>query len=259
MKNYDIRLGVCCGPDRLETVRALGYDYAEYALNYVAALSGEEFRAVRDAVPSDFRVEAVNCLLPGGVYLSDELYDPAACREYLERALGRAAELGVKIAVFGSGAARTVPDGADRARAAAQIEAFGHILAEIAVRNGITAVIEPLNRGECNILNSVREAAELARRVNEPGLQVLTDLYHVELEHEPISDLVDAGPMLRHCHIANPDGRTAPSPSDAYDYRPFFDVLRQIGYRGRVSIEGGWNDFEAEARAALAFLRGLAE
>lgn len=257
MSNYNIRLGVCCSPERLEIIRTLGYDYAEFSLAYLESLTEEDFRAVCDAIPADFRVEAVNCLLPREIYLSDERYDPQQCRAYLEKALGRAAELGAKIAVFGSGGSRNIPENADRERAMAQLTAFGHMLAEIAASYGILAVIEPLNRKECNILNSVHEALEFAKQVNEPNLQVLADLYHVSMEKEPISDLTEAGALLRHCHIANPDGRVAPAPSDAYDYRPFFDALREIGYQGRVSVEGGWTNFADEAKTALAYLREL--
>lgn len=259
MSSYHIRLGVCGGPERLETVRALGYDYIEFSLAYIESLEEDAFRAVRAAIPDDFRAEAVNCLLPSGIYLSDERYDRQQCRAYLEKALGRAAELGAEIAVFGSGGSRNIPDGIDRERAMEQLTDFGHVLAETAASNGILAVVEPLNRKECNVLNSVSEAVALAKKVNEPSLQVLADLYHVDMVQEPVSDLVEAGALLRHCHIANPDGRVAPAPSDAYDYRPFFDALRSIGYQGRVSVEGGWNDFEAEAKTALAYLRELSK
>ena len=259
MKPYDIRLGVCCSPDRLETVRALGYDYAEMGLAYIESLSEDEFLAVLGAVPSGFRVEAVNGLLPESIHLSDEQYSPEECRAYLNRAFARAVQLGVRTAVFGSGRSRNIPEGFSRERAEDQLADFGRILGDTAAEYGISAVIEPLNYAECNVLNTVREAAELAHRVGSPNLAVLADLYHVVRVDEPVSDLADAGPLLRHCHIANPDGRTAPSPDDSFDYRPFFDTLRAIGYHGGVSIEGGWKDFVPEAKTALGFLRELAE
>ena len=254
MSRSSIRFGVCCGPEHWDTLRRLGYDYAEFGLAALSAMDGAAFHTALCALPADFRVEAVNGLLPGHIRLCDEQFDPQQCRDYLDAAFERAAALGVRIAVFGSGGSRQYVEGYDRAAADEQLLEFGRILGDRAAAFGMTAVVEPLRAAECNNLNTVAEAAAYARGVGSPHLCVLADLFHMAEGREPMRNIVEAGPLLRHCHIANPDGRRAPAPGDRYDYAPFFEVLHAIGYNGRVSVEGHLVDFEAEAAHALAVL-----
>ncbi len=255
MSHGAIRFGVCCGPEHWETLCRLGYEYAEFGLAALAAMDGAAYRAAQRTLPAGFRVEAVNGLLPGHIRLCDAQFDPQQCREYLDAALERAAALGVQIAVFGSGGSRRYVEGYDRAAADEQLLEFGRILGERAGSFGITAVVEPLRAAECNNLNTVAEAVSYAHKVNSPHLCVLADLFHMAEGGEPMRNIVEAGPLLRHCHIANPEGRSAPAQGDRYDYAPFFDALHAIGYAGRVSIEGRLDDFEAEAAHALTVLR----
>ena len=64
--------------------------------------------------------------------------------------------------------------------------------------------------------------------------------------------------MLRHCHIARLDGRRWPRHNDGENYSAFFAALADIGYDGRLSVEGKTEDLESDAPAALALLRDSA-
>jgi hypothetical protein len=84
--------------------------------------------------------------------------------------LGRAAELLAyaqsKIVVFGSGRARNVPVGFDRNRAEAQFIDSLHWSAEALQGSDTILVIEPLNRKESNLVNSIGEGVRFAKAVN---------------------------------------------------------------------------------------------
>ena len=56
-------------------------------------------------------------------------------------------------------------DGFDRAQAWDQLVTFGRMLGSLARRHNVTIVVEPLNRDECNVLNTVGESAGLATAV----------------------------------------------------------------------------------------------
>jgi sugar phosphate isomerase/epimerase len=116
--------------------------------------------------------------------------------------------------------------------------------------------IEPLNRGECNIITSYGEGVALARAVNRPNIQVLADIYHLEVESEPVSVIRAGADRLAHVHLAD-SGRLYPG-SGTYPLREMFATLHELGYAGRASVECRWgDDFATEARRAAEFLRTL--
>lgn len=250
-----IRLGVCCSKEQLPLARQLGYDYGELGLAWLEGISEEEFYSIPPLLSEDFRVEAVNGLLPGSrLMLSDQSYDPRALGAYLDKALGRAEQLGVKVAVFGSGAARSFTPGYPQEKALEQILEFARLLAQKAEAHGIRGVMEPLNHLECSNFHTLREGCAFARQVDRPGFGVLADFYHMAVEQEPLSHVEEAAGLLWHCHISSP-GRRALSQEDRGFCRNIAAALKAAGYRGRVSLEAGIADFPAEAGESLRLMR----
>jgi hydroxypyruvate isomerase len=68
---------------------------------------------------------------------------------------------------------------------------------------------------------------------------------------------IGAASEVRHVHIANPVGRVMPLSRDEYDYAPFFESLRRIRYRGRISIDARAVGFAGQSPKSIAFLRAL--
>lgn len=255
-----IRFGVCTSFDHVQELAQAGYDYIELGFAGTGTLKEEDFRKVRDVIlGSPIRAEAYNGMLPGDFRLTGEDADLNPVKEFCKTAFARAAELGGKVVVFGSGKSRNVPDQFPREKAYDQLAEFLHMAAEIAAPYGIRLVIEPLNRKESNILNSVSEAVDLCKIVNDEYVGVLSDLYHVGQEKEDTSGMLRAGDKLWHCHIAEPANRTSPVDGDGGEtwYRLFFDALHKINYDGRLSIEGRINDFSSDIIKSLAFLKNL--
>lgn len=250
-----MRFGCCQPIQRAAAVAAAGFEYLECP---VVSLRPEGSRAHFEAVirpafvQSPLPVETFNVLLPGDIALTGPEVDTGRIGRYLAEAFARIAEVGGELVVFGSGAARSVPEGFDRHRARDQILAFLHTARDLAVPSGLTLVIEPLRVVETNICNTVTEALDLARAVGEP-VAALADFYHMREQDEPLEHLVAAGDLLRHIHVAD-TGRKAPGTGD-YPYADFARLLRQAGYDGRVSVECGWGDFDDEAPRARRFLQ----
>lgn len=239
-----MKIGCTVGYKDIEKIKECakaGFDYVEVALNGLAACSDEELEAFVGALrENDIPCEAANCLFPGSIKLCDESFDESAIEEYLEKALARAKAVGVDTVVFGSGASRKIPEGFSREKAVSQLEVVCRkYLDPIAAKNGITIVIEPLNKGETNIFNSVEETMVFVERLSLGNVKCLADTYHMDVEAEPYSNVRLAGDALRHTHIANPDGRVMPLEGDKNDYKPFMSYLREIGYNGRLSVEAG--------------------
>jgi sugar phosphate isomerase/epimerase len=214
------------------------------------AVALEETRAAGLPCP------VLNVFVPGDLKITGENADPAALKQYVTTAFERAQEAGVRVIVFGSGAARRIPDGFDRDRAHGQIVEFLRMLAPIAARHGVTVAIEPLCRRECNVLNTVRECGEMVREVNHPAVRLLVDSYHLLIDRDSIEDIVRYGDLLAHVHVATVPNRFAPGLEEC-DLQPFFDALAKAGYTGRVSIEGRIPDPPNDLPKALSVMKEL--
>ena len=239
-------------------VAAAGYDYWEPPVAAVAPGQDEQvFAAARRRFQElPLRPEAWNCLLPGDLKITGPDVDAAGVDRYLKAAFDRIAELGGRVVVFGSGRARAVPDGFDRTQAEKQIASFLRRAGDAAAARDLIMAIEPLNRRECNIINSVAEGLAMAQRVDHERVRLLADSYHMFQDDEPLSNLAEAGGALVHIHIADRP-RNAPA-EGAEELGPFFSALRAVGYDGRISIECRWgDDFERELRRAREFLLRL--
>jgi sugar phosphate isomerase/epimerase len=261
-----VRLGVCgclispadpLGVEIVEQLATLGYDYLELSLRDLAVLPETAFtslvtRLQRAGVPC----EACNNFFPAEIRLTGPAADLPAAVTYARKALARAARLGVTVVVFGSSGARNVPAGFPLDEAWAQLRALLVALGPVAEEHGLTIVIEHLNRGESNILNSIAEGWRLAQEVAHPRIRVLADAYHVRQENEDPAIMAQVTPPIAHVHVAQRAERVFPDGTDA-ELAAFFRQLRATGYAQRVSIEGYTKDFSADAARALRVCREL--
>lgn len=241
--------------DALRVVEAAGCDFVEFGVGVVTPEEPDSVFERLQAVlkGSVLAAEAFSSYVPPDIRLVGPARDGRRIERYVSVSARRVAALGGKIIGFGSGAARSVPEGVSRETAEAHLIEFLHLAADHAAAHGIRIAIEPMNRSESNILNSVAESAALAERVQRPEVGVLVDFYHLEVEQEPIRHIAQAGRQVIHVHVAD-TGRLYPG-SGHYPYPAFWQAVRDAGYDGRVTIECNWRDFAAEAAPAMRFLR----
>jgi sugar phosphate isomerase/epimerase len=266
-ERLDVRFGVAAfgAVDPLKdvaTVAACGYDYVEPALSKAVTLSPEALAAARrDVKAAGIGVETMNWFLPGtDIKLTGPAVDREQIRAYLEKSLALAESFGAKVIVFGSPGARTVPDGFPRERAWAQLADFLRLAGRVIETRGYGMVIgiEALRKPETNIVNTVAEALRLAREVNDPRVRLNVDFYHLAFENEDPDVVLQAGPLIAHVQISDPAQRGFPRDDTGEPrYRRFFDNLRQIGYRGRISVEAESKDLRGDCGPALQFLKRM--
>lgn len=247
----------------IDALAASGFDYVEPGLALTLALAPDALASARAKVAATgLRAETMNWFMPGSdIKLTGPEADAAKIRAYVEKALELAESFGVKVIVFGSPGARTVPDGFPRDKAWAQLKEFLKTCGDvIQSRNyGMVIGIEALRKPESNIINSVAEALKLAREVNHPKIRLIVDFYHLAFENEDPAVILEARDMIVHLQIADPRERTFPV-DDAGEprYGMFFANLNKIGYQGRISIEANSKDVDRDAKASIAFLKRMA-
>lgn len=244
------------GLERLEEARRAGFDYVELPLAELTALETTQFLNIVERMRrSGPPCEACNNFFPRDIRLTGPGAERAAALDYARNALGRAAALGAKTVVFGSGPAKTVPEGFPIEEGWRQVAELLRELAPLAEEHGMIIAIEPLRRVECNLVNTYREGCALAEAVDRPQVRVLVDYYHLCQENEPEAHVRAQGRWLSHVHLARPEGRGYPGTNDGHDYGAFFAALEGAGYDGRISCEAYSQRFEQDARDALALLR----
>lgn len=254
-----MRFGVCTAPDNLLILERAGYDYIELSVAGHLKPEQPEAEVMPGLIPliddSRLKAETYNVLLPGDIKVVGDSIDVQRQTDYLHVAFRRAASIGGKVLVFGSAGSRSIPDGCAPLTARRQVEEFLALAGGIAEANGLCIAIEPLNTRECNHINSVSEAFEIAEAVGLPTVGVLADLYHITAEGQSLEETARAASRLLHVHVAGASDRRAPNTDDVPFLIPFFRILKSIGYAGRVSVEGNWTDLESQASETLDTLR----
>jgi len=255
-----IPIGICVSPERVPQI-APGYDFIELAASSTLVPLEDDgaFAKIKPELAAlQPPIRAFNVFIAPQLKLVGPDVNWQQVSLYVRRALRRASDLGGEVIVFGSGGARMVPAGFSRADAWKQLVHFLELCSNEAAEYGIQIAIEPLNRGETNIINTYREAVALARDVGRDEIRVLADIYHFMVENEPLEDIAAEPDWLAHVHLAD-TGRKYPG-SGMYPLERLFAILHDIEYAGRVSVECGWgDDFSDESARALHFLRSLAE
>jgi sugar phosphate isomerase/epimerase len=251
------RIGVSTSISNNGILASAGYSFVEENVrNFLIPLDAESLFEEKLALirQSKLPVEACNVFLPGNLKCTG----PATLHEdilaYSETAFRRAKMAGVKTIVFGSGGARAIPEGFPKKEAKKQFISLCGKIAPIAKKYEVVISVEPLNRKECNFINSVAEGAEIVEAVDHKNIRLLADIYHMLMENEDPSEILKYGHLLYHMHIAEKDGRTAPGVSNE-DFVPYFRALKETKYSGRMAIECSWKNIEEQAAPALKSMK----
>ncbi|HBL74667.1 MAG: xylose isomerase [Bacteroidetes bacterium GWF2_42_66] len=241
-------IGVCTSVTNSEILKKYGYSYIEEGVrNFLVPSESEDKFSEQLALAgkSKLPVTACNSFLPGNLKSVGKEAVHTEILKFAETAFRRAKITGVKIIVFGSGGSRAIPEGFPREKAKEQFINLCSQMGPIAAKYDVIVVIEPLNKKECNFINSVSEGGEIVKAVKHPNIQLLADLYHMKMDDEGPESILKYGKLLRHVHIAEKEGRAAPG-THREDFRPYFEALKKVRYKGNISVECKWENFEAQ-------------
>ncbi|MBB4935208.1 sugar phosphate isomerase/epimerase [Lipingzhangella halophila] len=127
-----------------------------------------------------------------------------------------------------------------------------------AAAEGVTLLLEPLNRYEDHMVNRLDQAAELIRAAGSDAVRIGIDSYHMNIEEaDPAASVLAAGPLIGHVQVSD-SNRLQPG-AGHIDWAAFLSALDTIGYGGQLAVECR---LSGEPRAAVAsipsFLRTAA-
>ena len=254
-----MKFGLCADLRSIKQFDNGVIDYCEMALSGIYGLSDNEINEILElSEKTGIKVTHTNGFFPETIKLCGDDFDEKTIKDYSEIALKKANTLGVKTLVLGSGAARKIPEGVEYSYAVAQFIRGTKIAAEICAKYGMTIVIEPLYTPETNMINSVKEGGEIVRKINHPNVKLLCDIFHYAYEKEDVDVLYENKEILKHFHIANPDGRVYPAENDKFDYKRVAKAMKDIGYDLSISIEGrAINNIDEDLPQSIAYLKRI--
>lgn len=115
------------------------------------------------------------------------------------------------------------------------LEALTEVAAH-AVTEGVELFLEPLNRFEDFVVNTLADASWYVDQVNSPGLSVIADTWHMNIEEADIGAAIrEAGPRIHHVQLGD-SNRLEPG-AGHYDWDETLTALEEIGYEGWLAME----------------------
>jgi len=239
----------------LARISALGYDGVELAIRDPAAVVAEDLLDLL----LHYRLEAP-AVGTGQAWGEEGLSftDPdsrirRAAIERLKAHLPLAARLGSVVII---GLIRgTLKPGVEQGQAMEWIVAALEECSAAASSLQVRLALEPINRYETTLINTVAEGLDLIEQVGADNFGLLLDTFHMNIEEPSIEEsLVRAGERIFHFHAAD-SNRWYPG-AGHLDFAGLLSTLKSTGYKGYVSGEFlPIPDAASAAAEAIAHLR----
>jgi D-psicose/D-tagatose/L-ribulose 3-epimerase len=231
-------------------VKELGFDLVELP---VEEPGGWDPARAADTLAELGLGATVCCVMPPGRDLAvDDSEVVAATSEYLRHCVEVAARVRSRVVAgpmyAAVGRVWRLSD-AERATVLARVAAGLQPVAELAAERGVKLAIEPLNRYETSLINTVGQGLELLEALGHQACGLLLDTFHMNIEEkDPAAAVRAADGRIAHVHACGTD-RGSPG-ADAFDWPQFSAALSEAGYDGPLCIESFTAANEVIATAA---------
>ncbi|PLR80406.1 sugar phosphate isomerase/epimerase family protein [Bacillus sp. V33-4] len=129
-------------------------------------------------------------------------------------------------------------------------------LDSIAKETETTIFLEPLNRYQDHMINTLADARRYIEENTLRNVKIIADFYHMNIEEDNLSQALHQNrDLIGHIHVAD-NHRYQPG-SGSIDFRKHFNQLKSDGYDGYLVFECRirGNDPEAEYLKALKHLQ----
>ena len=145
-------------------------------------------------------------------------------------------DLGGQFIIVGSPKQRNVLEGVSLAQAWDWATETFRPAAERARDYGVTICFEPLAPVETNFINTAAESIRFVKQLDSPSFKIILDVKAMCSESKPIPQIIaESWPHFAYFH-ANDRNLKGPGFGDV-DFRPIAAALREVGYKGYVSVE----------------------
>jgi sugar phosphate isomerase/epimerase len=144
------------------------------------------------------------------------------------------------------------PPRSDAASRASLVEALRE-LGRHGEEVGSKVFLEPLNRYEDYLVNTLADAVSIVDEVGSPAVSVIADTFHMSIEEADVgASIRAAGNHVEHVQLGDSD-RLEPGHGH-YDWPETLDALEAIGYTGWLAMECRLSGPPAEVLPRVAAL-----
>lgn len=100
----------------------------------------------------------------------------------------------------------------------------------------IKLAIEPINRYETFLVNTVQQALEFVSQIDSPAVKIHLDTFHMNIEEKSLSQAIsNVGDLLYNIHVA--DSNREAVGRGHIDFRSMIRTLYKIGYKRSLALE----------------------
>ncbi|HEY80006.1 MAG TPA: sugar phosphate isomerase/epimerase [Caldilineae bacterium] len=238
-------------------IAAWGYDGVELAIRDPRLVDGDALAALVQRY--DLSVPAIGTGQAWGEEgLSFPDPDPAVRQAAIERVKSHIPLAARFDAVIIIGLLRgIVKPGVSQEQAMAWVVEALQECSAAAAPAGVRLALEPINRYETTLINTVRQGLDLIERVGAANFGLLLDTFHMNIEEPDMEESIRlAGDRIFHFHVAD-SNRWHPG-AGHLDFASLLGTLFETGYEGFVSGEFMPEpDADTAAQRAIRFLRAI--
>jgi D-psicose/D-tagatose/L-ribulose 3-epimerase len=214
----------------------LGYDALELPLENVGDWDPSRTRDVLDGL--GLGAVVVGAMGPGRSLVA-RAGDVAATQTYLRACLDAAAVLRSPVLAgpfYTPTGATWRMDAEERVAVVRELRDNLAPLAEEAASTGLILAVEPLNRYETSLLNTVEQSLDALDPLLGAGVGLALDTYHLNIEEKRPADAIRAaGSAIAHVQVCGSDRGAVGD--DHTDWPGIFAALDDAGYRGTLGLE----------------------
>jgi len=156
--------------------------------------------------------------------------------EYLFRCINYARLIGAKLVIVVPAAvSKLAPSLSKKEDWKNSVKAVQKV-AKYAEKKDILLAIEPINRYETYLVNSIQDALCYAREVNSTHVKIMADTFHMNIEERDIPETIRiAGSNLINVHIA--DSNRCSVGRGHINFKALIKALKEINYQYALTLE----------------------
>ena len=237
--------------DLLTKVKNMGYDIIEIAVGDTSII---DWKLIRDTARDlDLKITISGAFGPERDISSTDPAFRAIGKQYIIDCIRIAEQM--ESPVFGGpvysavGKTRIVSEEQKKQERAWCVDILKEV-SQIAGDCGVTLGLEPLNRFETDMVNTVDQALSILDEVGNPNLKLVLDTFHSNIEEKDIpASIRKIGKDLL-CHVQGNESDRGTPGTGHLEWQGIREALADIGYDGAVVIETFGQPSKELARAA---------